>query len=131
MTHLESERVSVPKPAGEIFRFLSDFTNFENLMPEQVTEWKASPDQCSFKIKGLASLGMQIKERIPDSSIVIENDGGPFRFLLRCSILEKDETSNVQLTLDADLNPMMQMMASRPLTNFLNLLAGRLKEYFS
>ena len=34
----------------------------------------------------------------------------------------------MQLGFDADLNPMMKMMASKPLTNFLNLLVKKLKE---
>ena len=134
MTHLASDKVIVDKTPEELFNFLSDFNNFGHLMPEQISDWKSTRDECSFTIKGMASLGMHIKERTPHSSIVIEDSGkSPFRFLLRCSIVpaESDSTANksmVQLVFDADLNPMLQMMASRPLTNFLNLLVNKLKE---
>src|SRR5262249_49968806 len=103
------------------------FNNFGKLMPEQVVDWKSTPDECSFTIKGMATLGMRIKERIPTSSVVIEDTGkAPFRFMLRCSILDKGPQSEVQLSFNADLNPMLQLMASRPLTNFLNLLVNKL-----
>ena len=70
-----------------------------------------------------------MKQKIPDSSIVIERNGkAPFDFLLSCSIADKQSQSEAQLFFDADLNPMFKMMASKPLTNFLNLIASKLKE---
>ena len=98
-------------------------------MPEQVTDWKSTSEECVFTIKGMATLGMKMKEKIPDSSIVIERNGkAPFDFLLSCSIADKQSQSEVQLFFDADLNPMLKVMASKPLTNFLNLIASKLKE---
>ena len=98
-------------------------------MPDQVTDWESTADQCSFTIKGMGTLGMKIKERIPNTSIVIEKNGkAPFDFFLSCAITDKQQQCEAQLFFDADLNPMMKMMASKPLTNFLNLLAAKLKE---
>jgi carbon monoxide dehydrogenase subunit G len=129
MTRLESDQVTVNKTAKEIFDFLSDFNNYQRLMPEQVTDWKSTSDECSFTIKGMASLGMKMKEKIPYSSIVIERNGkAPFDFFLSCEIEDMNAQSKVRLFFDADLNPMLKMMASKPLTNFLNLLASKLKE---
>jgi carbon monoxide dehydrogenase subunit G len=129
MTRLESDIVTVNKPAKEVFEFLSDFNNYKRLMPEQVSDWQSTSDECSFTIKGMGSLGMKMKERIPDSSVVIEKNGkAPFDFFLSCSITDKNAQSDVQLFFDADLNAVMKMMASKPLTNFLNLLASKLKE---
>ncbi len=129
MTRLESDKVTVNKTSKEVFDFLSDFNNYERLMPEQVTDWKSTVDECSFTIKGMASLGMKMKEKTPNSSIVIEKNGkAPFDFFLLCNIEDKQAQSEVQLIFDADLNVMLKMMASKPLTNFLNLLASKLKE---
>jgi len=129
MTRLESDIVTVNKPAKEVFDFLSDFNNYKRLMPEQVTDWESTADQCSFTIKGMGTLGMKIKERIPNSSVVIEKNGkAPFDFFLSCNITDKQQQCDAQLFFDADLNPVMKMMASKPLTNFLNLLASKLKE---
>ena len=129
MTRLESEKVTVPKTAKEVFEFLSDFNNFQKLMPEQVTDWQSTSDECSFTIKGMATLGMKMKERIPYSSVVVEKNGSaPFDFLLSCKIEDRQAECAAQLFFDADLNPMLKMMASKPLTNFLNILASRLRQ---
>jgi hypothetical protein len=128
MTRIESDITPVNKSSQEIFGFLSNFNNFEKLMPEQVTNWQSTEDECSFTIAGMASLGMKITEKVPNSLIkVIKNGKAPFDFSLDCMINETSPSGcTVQLAFDADLNPMMKMMAVKPLTNFLNLLVGRL-----
>jgi carbon monoxide dehydrogenase subunit G len=129
MTRLESDKVTINKPAAEIYNFLSDFNNFGHLMPEQVSDWKSTADECSFTIKGMASLGMKITEKSPNSFIKIARNGkAPFDFNLLVNIEDNGSDSNVQLLFDAELSPMLKMMASRPLTNFLNLLVNRLKD---
>lgn len=96
-------------------------------MPEQVTDWQATADECSFNIKGMASLGMKITERKPYEQItIIKNGKAPFDFSLYCFISETDENScRLQLAFDAELNPMLKMMAEKPLRNFLNLLVDQ------
>ena len=128
MTRIESDVTSVNKSTEEVFNFLSNFNNFEKLMPEQVTNWQSTEEECSFTIAGMASLGMKITEKIPNSIIrVAKNGKAPFDFGLDCIIKESTPgQSFVQLAFDADLNPMMKMMAVKPLTNFLNLLVGKL-----
>ena len=129
MTTIESSEAIVNKNAQDVYNFLSDFRNFEKLMPEQVVNWKADENECSFTIKGMASLGMKIKNKIPNSLIEMESSGKtPFGFVMKCMIMEKQNQSAVKLTLEAELNPMLKMMAEKPLTNFLNLLVNKLAE---
>jgi carbon monoxide dehydrogenase subunit G len=129
MTRLESEKVTVNKTAKEIFDFLCDFNNFKRLMPEQVVDWKSTTDECTFTIKGMATLGMKIVEKTPNTLIrVVKNGSAPFDFTLSCMIEDLQSQCAVQLAFDADLNPMLKMMASKPLTNFLNLLVHKLKD---
>src|SRR5258708_23941086 len=106
MTTLESDKITVNKPDREIFAFLSDFNNFKMLMPEQVTNWESTAEECSFTISGMASLGMRIKEKVPYTSVIVEStDITPFDFILTCHIAGKQQESEVQLVLEADLNP--------------------------
>ena len=129
MTTIESSEALINKSAQDVYNFLSDFRNFEKLMPEQVVNWKADENECSFTIKGMASLGMKIKNKIPNSLIEMESSGKtPFGFVMKCMIAEKQNQSAVKLTLEAELNPMLKMMAEKPLTNFLNLLVHRYSE---
>jgi carbon monoxide dehydrogenase subunit G len=131
MTRIESQTATLQKPPSEVFAFLSDFNNFQKLMPEQVTDWVSDTDTCSFNIKGMASLGMAIESKTPDSEIRIKRNGkAPFDFFLICKIGNGagPDQSTLQLLFDADLNPMLKMMAEKPLTNFLNLLVNKFSE---
>ena len=130
MTRIESEQVSIRKPQHEIYTFLSDFNNFKDLMPDQVGDWVSDSESCSFNIKGMASLGMAYDTKTPDSQIRIRRNGkAPFDFFLTCHIGKTDDAnSTLKLEFDADLNPMLKMLAEKPLTNFLNMLVNKYKE---
>jgi carbon monoxide dehydrogenase subunit G len=130
MTRIESDKTDVNKSKEEVFNFLCNFNNFEKLMPEQVTNWQSTEEECSFTISGMATLGMKMVEKRPSDYIKVERNGkAPFDFTLECLLKEKTTAqSEVQLAFNADLNPMLKMMAVKPLTNFLNLLVQRLKD---
>ena len=129
MTRIESDTVTIKQTPHEVFEFLSSFHNFEKLMPQQVVNWESDGEKCSFDIKGMASLGMAYDSKESPGMIRIKRDGkAPFDFNLICNIKDDDGASNLQLIFDADLNPMLKMMAVKPLTNFLNMLVGKFEE---
>ena len=127
---IESDKVIVNQSSKQLFDFLSDFNNIGKLMPPQVEGWFTDGNTASFTIKGMATLGMAYESKTPNSEIVINKEGkAPFDFKLICTIQELSLTSaQLQLMFDADLNPMLKMMAEKPLTNFLNLLVHRYAE---
>jgi len=113
MSEIKSEKLEVNNSAEKIFSFLSNFNNFKSLMPEQVSEWKSTEDTCSFTIQGLPSIGMKIHEKIPFKKITYTSQG------------------NSPLGFELILNPMLSMVASKPLQNFVNILNQKLKDFFS
>ena len=127
---IESDKSEINKPASEVFSFLSDFNNFQKLMPPQVTNWKSTADECSFTLSGMASIGMKIVEKTPNSLIKITSHGKvPFAFTLDIHLTENTPAQTTgQLIFESDLNPMMAMMVEKPLRNFFNLLAGKMRE---
>ncbi|RLD49014.1 MAG: SRPBCC family protein, partial [Bacteroidetes bacterium] len=97
----------------DLFEFLSDFNNYEHLMPEQIVNWTSDNDSCSFTISGMLSLTLKFKEKTPYRQIDIVPDGkSPIRFVLKI-MLEEHASAQQQTTakveVDADLNPMMAM----------------------
>lgn len=130
ITRIESDKVSINKPSEKIFDYLSDFQNFEKLMPEQVTEWEATADECSFNISGMATIGMKIVEKTPSSKILISSNGKvPFDFTLLIDIDGKESTTTIgQIVFESELNPMMKMMVAKPLGNFFNMLAKKMAD---
>jgi hypothetical protein len=130
MTRIESEQVEVARSSESIYKFLSDFNNFKSLMPEQVTNWSSTDSECSFTIKGMATIGMKIVEKIPHSLIKITSSGKvPFNFTLNVELNSiGDNKCNARLVFESDINPMMKMMVEKPLQNFFNLLVRKLKD---
>jgi hypothetical protein len=129
-TKIESEKVDINNSAENIFNYLSDFNNFEKLMPSQVTNWTSTSEDCSFTINGMATIGMKIIDKAPFSKITITSHGKvPFEFKLFVLLTEKDTTNCVgQLTFESDMNMMMKMMVEKPLGNFFNMLAQKMKD---
>ncbi len=127
---IESEKTQINKSAQELFSFLSNFNNFEKLMPPQVTNWKSTADDCYFTINGMASIGMKIIEKNPNTTLKIVSNGKvPFAFTLNINLFEDTPTqTSGQLIFEADLNPMMAMMVEKPLRNFFNHLALKMKD---
>lgn len=130
MTTFNSEQVNIARNNKQIYDFLSDFNNFESLMPPQVSDWQSDSDHCSFSIQNMATLEMRYEEKKPYNHIVIVSEGkSPFKFDLHCFLQESTPLSTiVEIQLNADLNMMLKMMASKPLANFVNILAHKIKE---
>lgn len=130
MTTFDSEEVSIAQSQSFVYDFLSDFNNFEKLMPSQISQWQSDGESCSFNIQNMATLGMRYQLREPHHHIKINSEGkSPFPFDLQCFIQDDGaESCKVKLQFNAQMNPMIKMMAARPLENFVNLLTVKLKE---
>lgn len=130
MTTIASNKVDIDNSAGNVFNYLSNFNNFQKLMPSQVTNWTSTENECSFTISGMATIGMQIIEKTAPAHIKISSHGKvPFDFILHINIgSAMADKSTGQLIFEANLNPMIKMMVEKPLTNFFNLLAEKMKD---
>ncbi len=131
MTNIETDKVDLQQPAEKIFSFLSDFNNFQSLMPAQVSNWQSTSETCTFTINNMATVGMKIVSKEPFTKIHIVSDGGkvPFTFTLDIAITPTgDSTCIGQLLFEADIPIFIKPMVTGPLTNFFNLLAHKMKE---
>jgi hypothetical protein len=132
MTTIESDVIAIDQSQEKIFQFLSDFNNFEKLMPPQVTEWKSTKDTCSFNISGMAKVGLKIESSTPNSKIhIVSVDGGklPFSFTLDALINSTGENSCTgQLIFNGDIPIFIRPMVKGPLEKFFNELAHKMKE---
>lgn len=129
MKTFESHTLSINNSQIEIYNYLSDFRNFGKLMPEEITNWKANDKNCSFTISNMADLNMGYGDSIFANKIIMISKGkNPFDYDLNVFIDPMTENSSkVKIVFNADLNPMVAMMASTPLKNFINMLVDKLK----
>jgi len=118
-----------------VFEFLSDFNNFRDLMPDQVTDWRSDTDSCTFTIQGMTTLTLKYARKESYHTIEIAPEGKtPISFNLLVKLFEsedeKDKTTGI-VEIDADLNPMMAMIARKPLENLVNVMAEKLNQSFA
>ena len=88
-------------------------------------------DECSVNIKGMASIGMRIDEKIDWKEIRIKSTKkSPFRFDLNCFLEGEGDTCNCYMVFESDLNPMLQMMVEKPLGSLFNHIVRSLKKRY-
>jgi|ERR1700744_3117018 len=107
---------TVNKAINDVYLFLADMNNHQQLMPEGVTNWSSTSDGASFNVQGMIKLAVKIEERIENREIrIIPSEKPPFDLELKWELLPNGNQTDVKLTVSADLNMMMKMMASGPL----------------
>ncbi|HOP42567.1 MAG TPA: hypothetical protein PLA11_03545 [Flavobacteriales bacterium] len=130
MTRIESKQVEIAKPAGELYDFLQDMTNFGQLLPqERISDWKADAGECSFKVQGAATIGLKLDGGSrPDHVRMKATDRSPFPFTLDVHLKEEEGRTRAWQEFNADLNPFIKMMVEKPLKNLFDHIADRMAE---
>lgn len=121
--NLESPKVSLEKSPQEVFDFLSDVKNFEQLMPDNISKFEVlGDDKFLFALKGMPEIVLKKKESIAPNKIIL-GAAGKLDFSLIANIQETGTNqSDVQLTFEGDFNPMMAMMIKGPISKFIETL---------
>ncbi len=126
---IEGKPSTISQSIEKVYNFLADFNNFEPLMPDQITNWVSDKESCSFTIQGMADIKLTYDEKITNSMIKLVPVGKvPFSFSLIMNLSESGSDTVAQVNVDADLNPMMAMMAKRPLENLVNVMASNIND---
>lgn len=125
--NIESNTVTVDKSNKDVFDFLTNLQNFEQLMPEETQKFEVDGDSFLFALKGMPEIRLVLKERIAHTSIILGAASSKLPFTLSAKIQEVSEIQcKVQLLFDGDFNPMMAMMVKKPLGKFIDTLAENL-----
>ena len=116
MTKIES-KTTVNKPIAEVYSFLADMNNHQQLMPENIYNWSSTTDEARFTIQNMAKLALKVSSRINNQEIVIvPSEEAPFPVELKWILSDLgNNTTMATHTISADLNMVMKMLASGPL----------------
>jgi carbon monoxide dehydrogenase subunit G len=122
---LESTKVSLEKSSQEVFNFLTNVENFEQLMPENINKFKLiDTDKFVFALSGMPEIVLKKKSMVSPNTIILGAAGGKLDFSLTAKIESLSVTqSDVQLTFEGDFNAMMAMMIKAPISKFIETLA--------
>lgn len=116
----------------EVFDFVTDFRNFRQFIPEEsIKNWQILGDRCSFQIPPLGLTKISITDKTPCSSVLFSGEAlqqNDFTILIKISENE-NMNADIRISLSAALNPVLKMMASRPIEQFLEKLIDEMERF--
>lgn len=128
--NLESPKVNVQKSQQELFDFLTNVENYEQLMPESKEKFVVkSKDTFAFALKGMPEIELQIKETREPEYIQLGSTSEKFNFSLETNIeANGSEKSQAQMLFNGKFNAMMSMMVKGPLKKFISKLSENVSQ---
>jgi hypothetical protein len=127
MTVFESKTL-INKSVSEVYQFLEDLNNHQVLMPENIYNWSSTKDEARFTIQNMAKLALKVESRVPNQKItIIPAEEAPIALNLQWDLLEINNQTQATLTISAELNMMMKMLASGPLQKLTDFQVNALQ----
>ena len=126
---IESPISNVPENEDKVFSFLTDFHNLESLVPkENLSSWEFHTDKCRLGIPGIGDIELRIVEKKPFKEIKLGSGQlSTYAFTMWIQLKQMSEkNTKVKITLEAKLNPILQIMAKKPLQQFVDTLADKI-----
>ena len=116
----------------EVFEFVTDLRNFKQFVPEaSINNWQSEKDTCSFNVSMVGSITLRITDKEPFSKVIYNGDAlkkNDFTLVLNISN-GADDKAVVKVSLAAELNPMLKMVANKPIIQFLELLIREMENF--
>tara|TARA_Y100001935_G_scaffold251161_1_gene252568 strand:- start:48 stop:443 length:396 start_codon:yes stop_codon:yes gene_type:complete len=128
-TKFKSETVTANLNYKELFEKFTNLNNLKDYLPKEVEEFESSVDNCTFKIEQLPKMSLQITEKHAFSKIKFESNESQIPFNMYCFINANDEnTTNVDLEINMEVNFMMKMLVQKPIDMFLTQFTEIIKK---
>ena len=131
MGKIESKTGQLQYPDNKIYDFITDFNNFKQFIPEEKVEnWESSDDSCSFSLPSLGEASMSIIEKEPNKLVKVAGSGSnaiKFTIWIQLKMIADNDT-RIKITLEPQMNKMMEMMAKKPLKKFIDMLVDRIEK---
>jgi carbon monoxide dehydrogenase subunit G len=132
ISYYESRSGSLSCTTKEVFEFVTDIRNFEQFIPGgSINNWQSEKDTCSFTVSMVGTVSVRIKKKDPFNKVIFSGDAlkkNDFSLILHIS--ENDsETADVKVLLEAELNPMLKMVAHKPIIQFLEMLIREMENF--
>ena len=132
LSRFESRSASLSCTGEKFYRFITDISNFGRIIPADVIKnWEADQTSCRFMLSGLGEMKLNIADKEPYSLVKFGGNAlNTIDFILSSVISDHNgENAKVVLVMEAKLNPIMKMMASGPIENFLETLVNEMENF--
>jgi hypothetical protein len=116
----------------EIFEFVTDIRNLKTFVRgNTVSDLQIERDTCSFNVSPLGNISLGISEKVAVTKVVFT--GSVFKsndFSMLLDIREGNAgRAEVTVTLNAEMNPVLKMMAAKPVAQFLENLIDEMERF--
>lgn len=132
LSYFESRSGRLTCNAEEVFAFVTDIRNFEQFIPNgTINNWYAERESCSFNVSMVGVVTVRLAEKEKFNKVVFNGDAlkkNDFSLTLHISD-NVENTADVKVMLSADLNPMIKMMASKPVGQFMEILINEMENF--
>lgn len=127
---IATEKKTVPKSIKDVYEFIINLKNFEQLMPDSIDKFEVlDNDTFLFALKGMPQIVLKRNNQQPFNQLVLGAASEKLPFTLTVDIDSKNEKeTDVVLSFTGEFNPMMAMMIKTPITNFMNALSDNLSK---
>ena len=128
----ESRTGTLSCTSGEVYNFVTDIRNFGQFIPDgTITHWQAERDSCSFTVSVVGVIKVRLAVKEPCSRVVFKGDAMKINdFSLTLNIISgKSNSADVKILLEAELNSMLRMLATKPIIQFLEVLIGEMEKF--
>ncbi|HPV16099.1 MAG TPA: hypothetical protein PKY14_01930 [Bacteroidales bacterium] len=132
LSNFESRKGSLSCTPSEIFDFVSDIRNLRQFVPENVVEdLVIEENACSFSVPAMGKVIIRLSEKEPVKKLVYSGNALQSNdFSLVLDIMETaGGKAEVMLRLAAYMNPVMKMMASGLVSDFLEKLIMEMERF--
>lgn len=128
MTEFKSEVKAVPYTDSMVYSVLSDLRNLEKIRDkipqDKIEDFSFDKDSCTVHINPVGKVKFNITDRQPDSTIKFEAEQVPFAVNLWILLSPSEEqTTELTLKVEADLNIFIKSMVSSPLQGAIDKIA--------
>ena len=132
LSDFESRSGLLSCTAKEVFDFMTDIRNFERFIPDgTIRDWSAEKEHCSFSVSMLGKVTLSLDEKEKYRKVAFSGDALKKNdFSITIDISENvNRSAEVRIRLNAELNPMMKVMAAKPIAQFLEMLIIEMEKF--
>lgn len=130
LSYFESRDGEMNCTPEELFYLMTDMRNFKRFIPAGiVSDYRDDIESCSFRVPKAGQVNVRIDRKEMYDLVSYRGDAlkdNDFELLLH--ITRKDDNlTGIKISVNADLNPMIKMFASKPIKDFLETVINRME----
>jgi carbon monoxide dehydrogenase subunit G len=124
---LSTKELEIPKSKSELQDVLNHVEDFKNLIPSQVDNLEVDGNIIRFQILGGTTIELEKQPPMDDKIHFISKGKVSFDLFVHLKEISSDSTE-VYLEFEGNLNPMVAMMAKKPLQNFIDTIQNNIAQ---